>query len=109
MDSANALVMITLEALSIATDMHLPFVLEFPEDLGIKKGRKPASLWQLQEIKRLGMRASAHRLALHQSWFGTPYSKPTGILTTCTPIREFPGIRVAAHFMAGSLFGAIAV
>ena len=35
-ENANALIRITLEVLSIAGDLHIPFVLEFPEDLGMK-------------------------------------------------------------------------
>ena len=83
LEDANALMRITLDALVLAADLNIPFILEHPEDLGrYHTGDTPASIWRLPEVFDLAIKADATRWALHQRSYGTPYAKPTGILAS---------------------------
>ena len=82
---ANRLIKKAILACAAGGEVGTPYVLEFPEDLGLKQGRRPASIWQLACTKSLAEATGGHRIALYQRWFGTPFLKPTGLLTTCTP------------------------
>ena len=82
---ANRLVKKAILACAAGAEVGTPYVLEFPEDLGSKQGRRQASIWQLACTKKLAETTGGHRIALYQRWFGTPFLKPTGLLTSCTP------------------------
>ena len=74
---------LTLDALSLATELKIPFMLEHPEDLGRHPtGETPASIWRLPEVFDLAIKADATRWALRQHSYGTSYAKPTGILAS---------------------------
>ena len=86
--TANRLVKKAILACAAGDEVGTLYVLEFPEDLGVKQGRHPASIWQLACTKNLAAASNAHRIALYQHWFGAPFLKPTGLLTTCTPTQK---------------------
>ncbi len=59
-----------------------------PEDLGIADRGRPASPWQLPNLRALAREKRMHRLAFFQCSFG-PFraAAPTGLLT-CSPMRS---------------------
>ena len=75
-------------------------LLEHPEDLGVikhgmHKGRCPASIWQLPDIRDFVKRhqcAKRHpdfiTVAGHQCAFGVDYSKPTRLLSDILEIKD---------------------
>ena len=57
------------------------FTLEHPEDLGATPRGSPASIWQLDEVRRLTeLGAHAVSFAFWQCFFGPDYPKPTRIV-----------------------------
>ncbi len=59
-----------------------------PEDLGIADRGRPASPWQLPNLRALARERRMHRLAFFQCSFGTfRAAAPTGLLT-CSPMRS---------------------
>ena len=57
------------------------FLVEHPEDLGAVRGERPASIWQLPEVRDLVYRTSATTWAIHQCEFGADTLKPTRFLS----------------------------
>ena len=57
------------------------FLVEHPEDLGAIHGERPASIWQLDEMKKLAKHANAVTWAIHQCEFGASTTKPTRFLS----------------------------
>ena len=86
---ANRLGKRAIQTCAMAFDHGIPYLLEFPEDLGSSRGHLPASIWQLSVVKSLAHHSKAHRIALYQKWFGTEYLKPTALLTTMALTKDF--------------------
>ncbi len=64
-----------------------PFILFHPEDLGASRGRRPASPWQLESLKRLAMDHELIRGALQQCRLGpSAQAQPPGFLTNMAPV-----------------------
>ena len=81
-DAANVLMRRSIDVMKLCGELHIPFLFEFPEDLGDSRGMSPASAWQLPELKALANETKATRYGVYQSDYGTPYLKPTGFLST---------------------------
>ena len=66
------------------------FLVEHPEDLGAIHGEWPASIWQLDEMKKLAKDANAVTWAIHQCEFGASTTKPTRFLSNIAAASEQP-------------------
>ena len=95
-ETANLLIRRSIEACNVAFDHGVSYMLEFPEDLGLKNGLNPASIWQLPELRETAERTGTLRRAINQDSYGAPYPKPTGLLTTCRPSDTLGGGGMAA-------------
>ena len=73
----------------VAHDHGMVYALEHLEDLGMKNGQRPASIWKWPEMKELAENTGGLRLAFHQRSFGTPYAKPTGVITNASDTTLF--------------------
>ena len=81
--AANKLVKFTMEALfaQSASKNRTAFLLEHPENLGrTREGKTPASIWQLDEVREVGLQEGTVCGALHQSDWGVSYAKPTRLM-----------------------------
>lgn len=64
-------------------------LLEHPEDLGRTKNGVPASIWQLQELRKAYAEFPFVTAAGHQCQFDVDWSKPTRLLSDILSIAEF--------------------
>ena len=70
-------------------------LLEHPEDLGVirhgkHKGRSPASIWQLQDIRCFAIDIPEFKSAAgYQCQFAVDYSKPTRLMSDLPDIEDF--------------------
>ena len=91
----NILVRFTIRVVETALGVYKVFVLvEHPEDLGTvvreedKAVLKPASIWQLPDLRRLvGERLAT--VAINQCCWGAAWRKPTRLLTTSGRIKQW--------------------
>ena len=58
----------SIEACNVAFDHGVSYMLEFPEDLGVKNGLNPASVWQLPELRKTAGTTGASRRAINQDF-----------------------------------------
>ena len=85
----------TIRVVETALGVYKVFVLvEHPEDLGTvvreedKAVLKPASMWQLPDLRRLvGERLAT--VAINQCCWGAAWKKPTRLLTTSGRIKQW--------------------
>ena len=67
------------------------FLFEHPEDLGkTLSGDKPASVWQLEEMRQFVESGKAFTFAIFQCHFGAQSPKPTRFVTTFPLAETFP-------------------
>lgn len=91
----NILVRFTIRVVETALGVYKVFVLvEHPEDLGTvareedKAVLKPASIWQLPDLRKLvGERLAT--VAINQCCWGAGWRKPTRLLTTSGKIKQW--------------------
>ena len=95
LELGNVLVRFTIRVVETATARSTTFVLaEHPEDLGTvvreEDGAviRPASIWQLEEIKRL-VQKGLERVGINQCCWGTTWRKPTRLLTNAAAIKQW--------------------
>ena len=81
-DTANILMRRSFEVMRLCGDLLIPYLFEFPEDLGDCRQLSPASAWQFPELKKIADDTYATRYAIYQDDYGAPYMKPTGFLST---------------------------
>ena len=74
-----------------ALDVHADFLLEHPEDLGrTRSGHTPASIWQLEDARRLFSHEQVFTFAVYQCGFLAKSPKPTRFLTNIKAARDMP-------------------
>ena len=99
-DLANSLAHFAVDAMVLQLRSGRAAVLEQPEDLGAVRdghwhGHRPASMWQLAEVRGLTDLDDVHTVALFQSDFGAPWAKPTRLL------GRLPGLGSDPRFYKG--------
>ena len=95
-DKANVLTKFALEVAKMCSISGVAFILERPEDLGrYKTGARPASIWQLPELRELSEKFGAVRRVLHQRHWGAASPKPTAFIATFPLHGDFGGRRLA--------------
>ncbi len=95
LDLGNILVKFTIEVVQVAMRCGGLFILvEHPEDLGSvireEDGAqlRPASIWQLEELRQL-REGLLETVAINQCCWGAPWRKPTRLLTTSEKIKQW--------------------
>lgn len=114
---SNSMIMLCIKALLLLEEKHYvtAFLLEHPEDLGavmtfkrkarqawfqvISKDVRPASIWQLPEIRRREHHPSVSTQVFHQCLFGSDSPKPTRILTIVCPTFKLWARLAGRNFM----------
>lgn len=87
-DEANALVEFTWILFELCASLSLAFLGEHPEDLGMTRNGRPASIWQSKEFSQCLQHPHAWTFAIFQCLFGAETSKPTRFVTT---LKHFMG------------------
>ena len=95
LELGNVLVRFTIRVVEAATARATTFVLaEHPEDLGTvvreedRAVLRPASIWQLEEVRRLVQRG-LETVGINQCCWGTAWRKPTRLLTNAEAIKRW--------------------
>ena len=96
LELSNTLVQFSLEVMELALHIGIDFILEHPEDLGaVRSDRyphaRPASIWQLPQMRQLGKSARVFTFAFYQCQFNAASRKPTRFITT------IPGLALAMY------------
>ena len=90
-DTANRLFDRCVEAASVCASAGGCFLLENPEDLGATKdGERPASFWQLSQVRDLQVQHTAMTFAYFRCSFGAPSAKPSRILCNSHLLYDTP-------------------
>ncbi|CAE7041883.1 unnamed protein product [Symbiodinium sp. CCMP2592] len=88
-EKANSLFQRCLEAASACASAGGSFVLESPEDLGATKdGERPASFWQLPQVRDLQVQHNATTWAYFRCAFGAPTAKPSRFLCNSERLKH---------------------
>ena len=91
-NKSNSMVELCLQAITIALQQGVPFILEHPEDLGSTArwgdDIRPASIWQLLPIRNWVQQGLAFSGAFYQCELGAPSPKPTRLLTGIESLIE---------------------
>ncbi|CAK9053652.1 Uncharacterized protein SCF082_LOCUS29213 [Durusdinium trenchii] len=97
-NKSNSMVELCMQAITIALQLGIPFILEHPEDLGstARWGEeiRPASIWQLLPIRNWVELQQVFTGAFYQCEFGAPSPKSTRLLTSIQAVVDdiFPGL-----------------
>ena len=96
LDLSNNLVLFSLEVMQVALEIAVEFLFEHPEDLGAVRSSthrvaRPASVWQLPQMRQLGASLKVYTFAFYQCQFGASSRKPTRFITT------FPQLALAMY------------
>jgi hypothetical protein len=87
----NFLLSQSFATMNICLEVGCDFLFEHPEDLGKTiNGDKPASVWQLEEMRKFVESGSAFTFAIFQCHFGAQSPKPTRFVTTFPLAKSFP-------------------
>ncbi|CAE7193933.1 unnamed protein product [Symbiodinium sp. CCMP2592] len=88
-EKANSLFQRCVEAASACASAGGCFVLESPEDLGATKdGERPASFWQLPQVRDLQVQHNATTWAYFRCAFGAPTAKPSRFLCNSEKLKH---------------------
>ncbi|CAE7290582.1 unnamed protein product [Symbiodinium sp. CCMP2592] len=88
-EKANSLFQRCVEAASACASAGGCFVLESPEDLGATKdGERPASFWQLPQVRDLQVQHNATTWAYFRCAFGAPTAKPSRFLCNSERLKH---------------------
>ena len=79
-DLGTTLVMRCIEALELAPGETV-CLWEHPEDLGRARNGTPASMWQLEALRKVAKKRGMDTIAFHQCTYGADYPKPTRFLS----------------------------
>ena len=74
---ANYFVRQTIQACYVASASKTKFLVEHPEDLGAVAKERPASVWQLEEMRQMVLDTGATTWAVFQCQYGGLTPKPT--------------------------------
>ena len=74
---ANYFVKQTIQACYVASTSKTKFLVEHPEDLGAVGKERPASVWQLEEMRQMVLDTGATTWAVFQCQYGGLTPKPT--------------------------------
>ncbi len=95
LELGNVLVRFTIRVVEAATARSTTLVLaEHPEDLGTvvreedRAVLRPASIWQLEEVRNL-VRQGLETVGINQCCWGTAWRKPTRLLTNAAAIKRW--------------------
>ena len=87
----NFLLSQSFATMDICLEVGCDFLFEHPEDLGkTSGGDKPASVWQLEEMRKFVDSGNAFTFAVFQCHFGAQSPKPTRFVTTFPLAQSFP-------------------
>ena len=87
----NFLLSQSFATMDICLEVGCDFLFEHPEDLGkTTGGDKPASVWQLEEMRKFVDSGNAFTFAVFQCHFGAQSPKPTRFVTTFPLAQSFP-------------------
>ena len=86
LELSNNLVGFAIEAMELALQVSVDFIFEHPEELGAvrfsRHSARPASVWQLPQVKQMVQSGIAFTFAFFQCQLGATSRKPTRFLTT---------------------------
>ena len=105
-NGSNSMIRLCLEVITLLQSQGfvIPFLLEHPEDLGkvykyrqkahsawfgkVDKAIRPASIWQLPQLRAFASSNVVFTRAFHQCAFGAESPKPTRVLTSLVSWKE---------------------
>ena len=93
-EKGNVFVHFTIRAIiagqtALARGHRVASLLEHPEDLGMTSRGEPASIWQLQDLRKAFGNAKFLTVAGHQCQFGVDRKKPTRLYTDMEGFEDF--------------------
>jgi len=87
----NFLLIQCFNTMDVCIEVGCDFLFEHPEDLGVTStGERPASVWQLEQMRKLVEVHQAITFAIYQCHFGADSPKPTRFLTSLLLAKSFP-------------------
>eukprot|EP00435_Cladocopium_sp_Y103_P068191 s408_g31.t1 len=101
----NFLVLQCLATMRLCCEHDTDYLFEHPEDLGLtSSGDRPASVWQLEEMRSFVLERGAFTFAIYQCHFGASSPKPTRLLTSLQlaatfPFGGFPTFDLEGHYL----------
>ena len=103
----SKLVLRCVEVLEIAP-VDTICVWEHPEDLGRSRNGTPASVWQLEEVRKAATKRRMETIVFHQCTYGADYAKPTRLLSDAKGFTATRPFRMAPLQQGGLLSRAVA-
>ena len=77
--------------MDVCMEIGCDFLVEHPEDFGVTStGEHPASVWQLEQMRKLDDFHQATTFAIYQCHFGAQSPKPTRFVTSLQLAKSFP-------------------
>ncbi|CAE7242293.1 unnamed protein product [Symbiodinium sp. CCMP2592] len=87
-EAGTSLVRRVLSLATLATNEHVPWLIEHPEFLGATAAGTPASIWTWEEAVRVFQETRATSVALHLCAFGAAQRRPTRLAGTWHGLRS---------------------
>ncbi|CAE7275366.1 unnamed protein product [Symbiodinium sp. CCMP2592] len=87
-EAGTTLVRRVLSLATLATNEHVPWLVEHPEFLGATAAGTPASIWTWEEAVRVFQETRATSVALHMCAFGAAQRRPTRLAGTWHGLRS---------------------
>ena len=85
---ANYFVRQTIQACYVASASKTRFLVEHPEDLGAVAKERPASVWQLEEMRQMVLDTGATTWAVFQCQYGGLTPKPTRFVSNIQDAKK---------------------
>ena len=85
---ANYFVRQTIQACYVASASKTKFLVEHPEDLGAVAKERPASVWQLEEMRQMVLDTGATTWAVFQCQYGGLTPKPTRFVSNIQDAKK---------------------
>eukprot|EP00434_Breviolum_minutum_P032699 symbB.v1.2.028918.t1/scaffold3103.1/size63517/1 len=85
---ANYFVRQTIQACYVASASRTKFLVEHPEDLGAVAKERPASVWQLEEMRQMVLDTGATTWAVFQCQYGGLTPKPTRFVSNIQDAKK---------------------
>ena len=87
----NFLLIQCFNTMDVCIEVGCDFLFEHPEDLGVTStGERPASVWQLEQMRKLVEVHQAITFAIYQCHFGADSPKPIQFWTSLQLAKSFP-------------------